>query len=550
MGFITSDRNQLNLLGYSLDDFVPPDAKCRFVARVVSELDLSKLYDDYSIQGNDAFEPSIMLATWFYAYAEGNTSTRKLEQCCKRDLHYIYISANLHPDHSSLSRFRKRHLDLLPDYFIQIIKLAVEKGLSDFRILSIDGSKIQAASSVKQSKDSDALERHLRAVQKNIQRYLEMCDLDDSDGLADEDASEENLPGLKKKLRQLRSVERQLIERRKQLKQRQKQLKTQNRPKHRINLIEPDAMMMDRVNGYQKLPGYNAQVGVDSHTHLIVSNDVVQDNNDKKQFAKQHQKIKSNLGANPKRQFVCDSGYHSLEQLEYIVKKDIDAYIVDPASWHRASSRKTNSNPQKILQSKSRFERCDFIYHADEDYYECPVGEKLLFKRNYRHGKWKGRLYQAQHCRQCFYQTQCLSPNNKSGFKNLTREYRENLAEGMRHKLSTEVAHERLVIRRSTVEPVLGNLKANLGFRRFRLRGLSNVGAEFNLMCIAHNLNRLYNLFHVHCLFCCDYYNRTKQFVKERFNKLMCVNLRKPLFQIALLITFCNSLFRRNDIVG
>ena len=117
MGFITTDRNQMHLLGYCLDDFVSTDAKCRFIAKIVSQLDLGKLYDDYSTQGNDAFEPSLMLATWFYAYSEGITSTRKVEAGCKRDLHFIYISGNLQPDHSSLSRFRKRHLNrvgLLP----------------------------------------------------------------------------------------------------------------------------------------------------------------------------------------------------------------------------------------------------------------------------------------------------------------------------------------------------------------------------------------------------------------------------------------------------
>jgi transposase len=66
MGFISNNRNQMSMLGYSLDDFVPQDSKCRFVINLVSELDLSRLYNRYSDQGNDAFEPSTMLATWFF----------------------------------------------------------------------------------------------------------------------------------------------------------------------------------------------------------------------------------------------------------------------------------------------------------------------------------------------------------------------------------------------------------------------------------------------------------------------------------------------------
>ena len=131
MGFITTDRNQMNLLGFSLDDLVPKDAKCRFVVDIVSQLDLEELYNRYSNQGNDAFEPSVMLSTWFYAYSETVTATRKLEEKCQRDLHYMYVSGNLRPDHTSLSRFRKNHLDLLADYFMQIIKIAIDGSIEN-----------------------------------------------------------------------------------------------------------------------------------------------------------------------------------------------------------------------------------------------------------------------------------------------------------------------------------------------------------------------------------------------------------------------------------
>ena len=67
MGFIAANRNQMGLFGYSLDDFVPAEAKCRFVVKIVQELDLSHLYADYSPQGGDAYDPATLLATWFFA---------------------------------------------------------------------------------------------------------------------------------------------------------------------------------------------------------------------------------------------------------------------------------------------------------------------------------------------------------------------------------------------------------------------------------------------------------------------------------------------------
>jgi hypothetical protein len=61
-------------------------------------------------------------------------------------------------------------------------------------------------------------------------------------------------------------------------------------------------------------------------------------------------------------------------------------------------------------------------------------------------------------------------------------------------KLQSERGREQLKIRSRTVEPAIGNMKENLGFRRFRLRGLDQVRGEFNLMCIAHNINKMYVL--------------------------------------------------------
>ena len=49
--------------------------------------------------------------------------------------------------------------------------------------------------------------------------------------------------------------------------------------------------------------------------------------------------------------------------------------------------------------------------------------------------------------------------------------------------------------RMHTVEPVYGNIKFNLGFRQFLLRGIDNVKGEFNLMCVAHNLQKIWKYY-------------------------------------------------------
>lgn len=476
MGFMSTDRHQSDLFGYSLNDFVPKDAKCRFVVDIVSDLNLTELYSRYSSQGNDAFDPSMMLSTWFYAYSNAVTTTRKLEQRCQRDLHYMFVSGNLKPDHTSLSRFRKNHLDLIPDYFLQIIRIAIEKGISDFKLISIDGSKIQAASSIKHSKTSDELSQYLDKVRKDIQDYMHHCDLFDENS-----ADESNVEQIRSKINDLKKLEKTLLDRQEELEKRKSSLKAEHRKKHKINIAEPEARNMNKVNGRQKLPAYNVQLSVDAKTQLIAANQTVTLSNDYDQLSVQHKNVETNLGPDSQRCYVYDAGYHNLEHLEYINLNHINAYVASP----RKDSAEYPGN----------FNRIDFVYDAEHDYYKCPAGNKLTYENDYnKQDKWSGRVYKTQACPSCRLKEQCLAQNKKSKYRRIRREHREIYAEHMQKKGRTDHAKYLQHIRSTTVEPAFGNLKANLGFRRFSLKGHIQVSGEFNLMCIAHNLNKLFKL--------------------------------------------------------
>jgi hypothetical protein len=58
-------------------------------------------------------------------------------------------------------------------------------------------------------------------------------------------------------------------------------------------------------------------------------------------------------------------------------------------------------------------------------------------------------------------------------------------------KLRRAGRRSRYRLRKQTVEPVIGQIKQARGFRRFLLRGLSKVQAEWALVCTAHNLTKL-----------------------------------------------------------
>lgn len=61
----------------------------------------------------------------------------------------------------------------------------------------------------------------------------------------------------------------------------------------------------------------------------------------------------------------------------------------------------------------------------------------------------------------------------------------------MRRRLATAGGKARYKLRKQTVEPVVGQIKAARGFRQFLCRGLAAVRAEWALVCAAHNLLKL-----------------------------------------------------------
>lgn len=478
MSFISFNRSQNDLLGYRIDDFAKSDKKSRFVIDLVSRLDLKMLYTRYSEQGGDSYSPDMMLALWFYAYSKGITSTRDLEELCKFDTRYMYISGNQQPDHTTLSRFRKAHLDLLSDYFVQIILIAQKEGLSVFNHITIDGTKIKASHSGRQSYNEDQLNQLINNIRKDIDRYMYQCNYAEQNSTGQLD-----LETLQAEKARLEALEKKLLDRKQILKKRQHKLKAEYRAKHKVNLHEPDARFMPKVDGLN----YNAQAAVDADTNLIVAVDVTDQPNDQGQFVPLQQKAESNLSEDAKRSYTSDAGYHNLEDLEHLEDNKVDALIADPAPKDRSIKLKPAS-ADIILTEKRKIERIDFVYHSQGDYYECPNGDHLIKVKD----KGKSNVYRASKCTTCPLATYCLA--SKKNYKQIHRSKREMYAERMAVKLQSKLAKQRMHERRVSVEPVFGNLKENLGFRRFSLCGLEQVRGEFTLMTIAHNLNILFKM--------------------------------------------------------
>jgi transposase len=64
----------------------------------------------------------------------------------------------------------------------------------------------------------------------------------------------------------------------------------------------------------------------------------------------------------------------------------------------------------------------------------------------------------------------------------------------MRRKLKTKAGKAVYAARKAIVEPVFGQIKQARGFRQFLLRGIDKVRGEWSLVCLTHNVLKMYRL--------------------------------------------------------
>jgi transposase len=362
---------------------------------------------------------------------------------------------------------------------------------SDFKEINIDGANILAFCSKRHSKTSQELELKTSKLKEQVAEYLSRCEA--------EDISAEELEALREEKARLEAEIEQLSCCREQLVERKENLKPEHREGHQINTVEPEARLMPKSNA----PAYNGVIGVDNH-HFILGNHLSDEPNEQQEFSTIHQKVEANLDDDPDRKSNLDAGFHSQDQLAYANEHNIDVVIADPNPQHRCIAEQPTA--MEILeQSERKLQRADFSYHEAGDYYQCPAGQKLEPVSTYRDGNSSKTIYQTQNCQGCPLFERCLSKSqqqSKQKVKRIYRDQREPLVDAMARKLQTEEAKQRLKTRMSTVEPVIGNLKQSRpsGIRNFRLKGLKLATGEFNLICIAHNLNTLFNIMRIKTL--------------------------------------------------
>ena len=148
--FLPYDPDQQFLLPPSMREWVPEDHLVWFVSDLVDSLDLSGIlvaYEKGDLRGRPGYNPVMMTKLLVYAYTVGKPSSRGIERACWEDVPFRVLSADNHPDHTSIADFRKTHLAALSGLFVEVLALCRQAGLVKLGHVALDGTKVKADAS-------------------------------------------------------------------------------------------------------------------------------------------------------------------------------------------------------------------------------------------------------------------------------------------------------------------------------------------------------------------------------------------------------------------
>jgi len=440
--FKSCDRRQMLLLPPSLLDWLPEGHLAHFILDVVEQLDLSKIYASYKGdgRGQPPYEPGMMTALLFYAYCTGVPSSRQIEKRTHEDVAFRVIAANRHPDHDSICEFRKRHLKALAGLFVQILRLCQEAGLVKLGHVALDGTKIKANASKHKAMSYGKMKKKKEELEEEIDELLKNAEAVDKE--------EDKKYGKGKKGWDLPD----------ELKRRETRLE---KIKAAMSALEEEAEQQAAEKQKAKEAREKSKNGSASQSPPA---------------ALPSDKAQRNF-TDPDSRIMKVSSTNSFEQCyngQAIVDDSSQVIVAAGLSQHANDVEEVEpildileENLGGIPHHTAITTDAGYFSETNLMLFEDALLNPFMATQKMKHAEVppqvRGRIPQD------------MTPKDR-----------------MRRKLCTKKGQEIYSKRKSTVEPVFGQIKQARGLRQFLLRGYENVSAEWQMWCLSHNLLKMY----------------------------------------------------------
>jgi transposase len=505
---------QPRLLPPDLGELIPEDHLVRVVNRVVDAIDLEPLLRKYKGGGTSSYHPRMMLKVLVYAYSEKIFTSRRIAKGLWENVNMMWLAGGNRPDFRTINRFRGEVMKgEVREVFTGVLELLIEEGYVKLENYFVDGTKIGADANLHKvvwAKKTEKYKARLREKIKVLLDEIERVNEQENDEYGDEDLEEMGGQGgidaeklkakvteLNERLRQqpgnkplkkaVKTLQKDHLPR---LEKYEKQEKTlQGRSSY--SQTDPDAscMRMKEDRGAEKPwphPAYNVQIGTEGQ--FVVGYSLHQRAGDPGCFIPHMEQQHWPQGRKPKRA-SGDAAYGSEENYAYLEANAMQNYLKYNTFYQETHPPR---KPERVQKASFRSE--NFPYDPHQDTFTCPAHRSLTYRETRPYRTENGyiserRYYECSECATCPLKPQCTRAkgNRRIQVSFRLREYRRQARENLLSEQGIALRKQRCIEPEST----FGDVKHNMGFRRFHLRGHAKVETEWALVCIAHNMRKL-----------------------------------------------------------
>jgi len=425
------NQNQEFLFPKKPSDFLSDDHLAKAVYEIVDLLSVDKIESKYSKIGQNAYSPKMMIRILFYGYSVSVRSSRKISNGCENRLDFIYLTDGLKPSHDRVSDFRKDNLEELKQLFKEIVLIGANLGLAKFGNI-----KTSIDGSKFRANASPKLTKDEEGLQKLLDQTREEIDkiFEEAERI---DREEDKKYGKENRGDELPEHLRSKKAREKAIREAIEKLKKQKEE------------MKDKIGCEKNRELTRTELKKIGKMKINITD------NDAKFMKERSGVIKPNYNA----QISVD------EEEQFIIAND----VVDECNDQHQFIPMLNQTKENIGESPKQAK-------ADNGYYPQLEEAAKLFPEIDLYVDDKNRRKKYIN----FYELK----------QKYSKEEYDNLI-----KIVSPQGEKEYKKRMYTVEPPIGNIKHNLGYRQFLLRGLNKVKGEFNLMCIAHDIKKIASFF-------------------------------------------------------
>lgn len=440
--FRVYNPDQLLLMPPDLAKWLPEDHLVYFIRDVIGQLDLSAIYATYdgSKGGYPAYHPEMMVALLLYAYCVGTASSRQIEKACKEAIPFRVLTANQHPDHDTIAEFRRRHLRVLASLFVQVLHLCQKAGLVKLGHVALDGTKVKANASKHKAMSYARMQKSVAELEGEVKRLFSAAE--------ETDEAEDKRYGQGRRGDELPE----------ELRFKQSRLARIKEAKEALEWEAREGAEQQRCEQEEKKQGGDRR-----------------GRPPKPPSQEPDPKAQRNF-TDPDSRIMKDSATKSFAQA-YNCQAAVDSQsqVIVASQVTQQANDKGQLKPL-VEQVKANLHKDPKQLSADNGYYS-EENVAFLAEEGIDSYVATGRLKHTDR--------EVSAPRGRIPQSATTKDR-------MARKLRTVKGRGAYAKRKEIVEPVFGQIKQVRGFRQFLLRGLEKASAEWDLICLGHNLLKLF----------------------------------------------------------